>query len=579
MKVVFLVRMDNDYLFIKNSITGKYELPSIECNESLEGVKKLELELNNMEIGISIFENMDLNLSIKNVIEVYEARVYSYKTSNKGLWINFQEEVSEEFEDWCLAISTFLSDKRSAELKIEFIIKNAIEKAIDGTGLNIEFVARDKELRVFLKGEKGDYSPYIFVLKYEEENEETVSVRVLWQTIRMYASGEKTDLYVLFADSMNIILKVFLNELAEVLYIGHVCVEDEIGGSVIILNNKFRSVHFQDLGFKISEIFDRFLMAMQMHYLIFGSYSIYLKNKTNVEREWLLKGVKVDNIISREDHVYYTNYDQGISMLELSEEQFSSKILYEAHEWEIIDGIDGKIIVQKERYGKSYNLIPDQRWEYLQKILIKNKCEQYTVICQENKLYLLESNRIWILEGGFYHYWVEEEKEKIFERQKKENVVLYFDKKFKWKYPIVPSRFEELVADLLETETKVSKVRLMGKSNNSDGGRDILVYKMGLGADSQNDKEYLLIGQCKAYKNSVNKSQVTDIRDMLENYNAKGFILAVTSELTVPLIDNLSKLAERYEVEWWTGREIFAKLRRNFYLLERYKDIVEVEEN
>ena len=197
-------------MFIKNSITGKYELPSIECNESLEGVKKLEIELNNMEIGISIFENMDLNLSIKNVIEVYEARVYSYNTSNKGLWVNFQEQVSEEFEDWCSTICTFLSDKRSAELKIEFIIKNAIEKAIDGTGLNIEFVARDKELTVFLKGEKGDYSPYIFALKYEEENEETVSVRVLRQTIRMYASGEKTDLYVLFADSMNIILKVFL---------------------------------------------------------------------------------------------------------------------------------------------------------------------------------------------------------------------------------------------------------------------------------------------------------------------------------------------------------------------------------
>lgn len=327
------------------------------------------------------------------------------------------------------------------------------------------------------------------------------------------------------------------------------CVEGKMGGSIIILNDKFRSVHFQDLGFKIGEIFEQFLIAMQMHYLTFGSYSILSKNETDVEREWLLKEVKIDNIISREDHVYYTNYDQGISMLELSEQQYSSEILYKVYEWEIIEGIDGKIIVQKERYGKTYNLIQDQRWEYLQKIFIKNKCEQYTVICQENKLYLLESNRIWILEGGFYHYWVEEEKEKIFERQKKENEVLYFDKKFKWKYPIAPLRFEELVADLLETETRVSKVRLMGKSNNSDGGRDILVYKMRFDENSRNDKEYLLIGQCKAYKNSVNKSQVTDIRDMLENYNAKRFILTMTSELTVPLIDNLSKLAEKYEVE------------------------------
>ena len=39
---------------------------------------------------------------------------------------------------------------------------------------------------------------------------------------------------------------------------------------------------------------------------------------------------------------------------------------------------------------------------------------------------------------------------------------------------------------------------------------------------------------------------------------------------------DLVKLAENYEVEWWTEREIFTKLRRNFYLIERYRDIVEV---
>ena len=62
------------------------------------------------------------------------------------------------------------------------------------------------------------------------------------------------------------------------------CVEGKMGGSIIILNDKFRSVHFQDLGFKIGEIFEQFLIAMQMHYLTFGSYSILSKNETDVER-------------------------------------------------------------------------------------------------------------------------------------------------------------------------------------------------------------------------------------------------------------------------------------------------------
>ena len=128
---------------------------------------------------------------------------------------------------------------------------------------------------------------------------------------------------------------------------------------------------------------------------------------------------------------------------------------------------------------------------------------------------------------------------------------------------------------MIETDIKVNKVRLLGKSNNSDGGRDILIYKRILGEQEYNSN-YLVIGQCKAYKNSVNKAHVTDIRDMIEHYGANGFFLAVTSNITVPLIDVLCKLGEKYEVDWWTQREIFSLLRKNFYLVERYSDLVEI---
>ena len=63
---------------------------------------------------------------------------------------------------------------------------------------------------------------------------------------------------------------------------------------------------------------------------------------------------------------------------------------------------------------------------------------------------------------------------------------------------------------------------------------------------------------------------------MIEHYGANGFFLAVTSNITVPLIDVLCKLGEKYEVDWWTQREIFSLLRKNFYLVERYSDLVEI---
>lgn len=167
-------------------------------------------------------------------------------------------------------------------------------------------------------------------------------------------------------------------------------------------------------------------------------------------------------------------------------------------------------------------------------------------------------------------------KKKILDRQSFENKILHFNRLFKWRYPINPGRFEELISDLLETEIMIQSVRLVGKSNNADGGRDLLIYKKYI----QSEGIYgtaLLIGQCKAYERSVNKSHVRDIRDTLDYYNANGFFLAVTSGITAQLIDHLCKLKEKRDVDWWTEREIFKKLRQNSYIADRYLDILEVE--
>ncbi|MFR5760664.1 MAG: restriction endonuclease [Oscillospiraceae bacterium] len=83
----------------------------------------------------------------------------------------------------------------------------------------------------------------------------------------------------------------------------------------------------------------------------------------------------------------------------------------------------------------------------------------------------------------------------------------------------------------------------------------------------------------KAYQNSVNKSHVTDIRDTLDYYEATGFLLAVTSDITAPLIDHLTSLEKKYDVDWWTRRELFKIMRQYPSLVNAYQDIIKVVDN
>ncbi len=154
-------------------------------------------------------------------------------------------------------------------------------------------------------------------------------------------------------------------------------------------------------------------------------------------------------------------------------------------------------------------------------------------------------------------------------------IVFYKNCAIIYKDPINAERFEELIADLIEKNPHVMRVRLMGKTNEADGGRDILIKKR---KNAYSDEKYLVIGQCKAYQTSVGKRDVTDIRDMLDHYDAEGFFLAASNKIRVSLIDYLRKLEEKYDVDWWTDREIFNRLRQDPFLADRYADIVEVVE-
>ena len=132
---------------------------------------------------------------------------------------------------------------------------------------------------------------------------------------------------------------------------------------------------------------------------------------------------------------------------------------------------------------------------------------------------------------------------------------------------------QQLIADIIEYQQPDTTVRLVGRTNNPDGGRDIIIRR------KEGENRKLTICQCKAYQNSVNKSHVTDIRDTLDYYEATGFLLAVTSDITAPLIDHLTSLEKKYDVDWWTRRELFKIMRQYPSLVNAYQDIIKVVDN
>lgn len=452
-------------------------------------------------------------------------------------------------------------------------IIDVIDDTVSRMELLSEVIGDEGHIVVYIKNDMANYCPYVFHIVYDVyENE--INIDTFYSVSRMYASGDKTDLYILFASSMGIILKTFFNKLVLVEYEEHPVCDNEFAGAYIAFCEGVKNVSDSELKEKVGLLFESYIMAMHLHYKVFGTYGMNQKELEDNGLMFLFDKVEVHEECEREDYRYKANLNNGMAMFDISEQQYNPNWILTNHEYEIIDGVDGKIVVQQDIGGKTYNFISQSDWNKVKQIVPNLNGEGYSLVCQENMLYLLTMNVVWIVAGEYYHYWVENEKEKMIARQINENEFLFMNRDFKWKYPIDPSRFEELIADLVETEPRVVKTRLMGKSNNSDGGRDILIYKT-MYKDEQR-MEYLVIGQCKAYEKSVNKKDVTDIRDMLDDNGARGFFLAVSSQATVPLIDVLRKIGEKYEVDWWTEREIFQRLRRNSYLVERYKDILEI---
>lgn len=546
----------------------KYSLPSATTPTLIGAKRKIKKHVE--KVGVVFFFEKELyDHSYDNDTHyVFLCHAHQYVLTPKKddyVWLDIKNCAEVIIGDICEQSEKMVFKYINERLDIVQEVKRKINSIHDQSVVKLEFTEKLNGIQVdVITPDFRCAFSYSIVFDFISSNE--LEYQINWVVNQSLAPGDKSDIYLLFSETMAILLKLFLCEPVCVNTVEHYFVDKEIGGAIIAFESEgFNGIVGRD-GVVNSAVssFELFNMMMGIHGMLIGSISHH--NTDNPD-----KGIircfnkQYLNCVLREEHACY--YDNSIACIYLNNGVYNSSRLLSGYSFEIIDGIHGKILIQRKNEWVFYNYIDNDDWETVQKIVKKRGLTDFTLLCQSNRLYVIEYKEIWIVFGWFHHGIADLEKEEILDRNQRERALLLANREFAWKYPINYSRFEELCADLLEQVYPTSMIRLAGNANNADGGRDILVY---------NTDGTLYICQCKAYKKSVGKGDVRDIRDTIEFHGAAGFLLMVSSTATEPLIKHLELLGKRYKTKWWTDREIFKLLRRYPLIADRYKDILEI---
>src|SRR5690606_14723776 len=136
-----------------------------------------------------------------------------------------------------------------------------------------------------------------------------------------------------------------------------------------------------------------------------------------------------------------------------------------------------------------------------------------------------------------------QEKELIRERHNLEPSILFPIPIFAWLDNPCPKQFELLIKTLRERDVKVTRARIAPPPNQGDKGRDLIIdweiadKNQLINQGVPPSQTLKIVGQCKASNNSIGKNKVQDIRDTIEQHDAIGFFLAVSTQITNPLTE------------------------------------------
>lgn len=179
------------------------------------------------------------------------------------------------------------------------------------------------------------------------------------------------------------------------------------------------------------------------------------------------------------------------------------------------------------------------------------------------------------------------EDERILSEKKRnsESEIFSTDAQLVWSDQLDEEQFEDLILELLQSDEGVVWAKKVGGTYDRDGGRDIIVEwdlppdrtgRTRPGRDDQLRERLRILVQVKVRAKSVGKSDVTDIRDTLEQYNCDGLLVVAFPRVTTPLFDHLSTLREngRFWVDWWERPDVELRLRKQTSIAGRYANLM-----
>jgi len=173
------------------------------------------------------------------------------------------------------------------------------------------------------------------------------------------------------------------------------------------------------------------------------------------------------------------------------------------------------------------------------------------------------------------------------ERNARDDVFLRTET-YRWRTPLDPGRFEQLVGELLEQEPGMHFIRQIGATNEPDDGRDFMaewtVPPSGAVVEGVTDgmplmqRRHVLV-QVKIRGRGVSKQDMPDIRDTLEHHRCSGLMLIAFPNVTAPFANRLLAMRRggRFWIDWWQRGQIEQRLRQQPDIARRYADLVTVD--
>ena len=428
---------------------------------------------------------------------------------------------------------------------------------------------------LYIKGSYG-YIPYTLRFDFQF-NQDELNIHYYISVLRLPIDGDKSDVYVLWGTLFPLMMKAMFNEENIVYFKKNPYVFGEIGGAFILFSKdvlKYSNTYKEG---EIGALIYKFIQAQSLIDFYFGSISNKLIH--SVKPTIFFRKYKNSITIQREEHLFEWNGNDCFHLV-IENGKCNFDEFYNAYkiQFELFDYMGAGFLKQNINGEVTKKYLSKKTYNKFKEILKLYKIRNFKLICQENILYILSKSELFMIIDDFtYDRYV---KENYFMEKAERSKNEFLDNKYiglEWKYPVNPELFESLIKDLLEEDHQNVQVRNCGSVNNADGGKDLLFYRWDYNDMKHKYEQQLMFGQCKAFSKSVNKSHIIDIRDRLDEFNAKGFFLAVTEKVTSRLIDYFITLQKQgYFVDWWTKDEIFSRLQTRPSLIKKYEKIIKV---